>query len=462
MKILLIGASGKLGVEVYKYFSQKYEVIGTYYSHSYDGLLYLDVTQSDMLHTLIHTQKPDVIIYTAGITDVDKCEEYKDLAFLCNAKPLEEISKYKEIKLIYISTDYVFNGEVGNYSERAIPSPKNTYGLSKLTGESATLHNPKNAVIRVSGLFSNECIMTLETRFAEDNRISSPILFFDVCKAIELILITDSSGIFHAAGEMALSRYEFAVINNAITESCQSIMPCYYQPNNGVLRPINTSLTCNKLKYLGWTRTQNYSYIDQNQLPLLIADCVGVCLTDRTWSKLTTQEQNIDNIIRTLSSLEQVIEVSEIQYGYTRKMVLSCLDGIADHYVPNPVFWNRLFELRKLFNIVIVNNGLEYIFNIWRNKYQLNSIFSLTINSEEVGIRKPDSRIFDYIMTKFDSMPGNTFLWDDDEEIVSAAVRLGIHGALFKRLNSFPLAEYSSERMNTHLQEAYTSQFLGG
>jgi dTDP-4-dehydrorhamnose reductase len=460
MKILLIGASGKLGKEAYHYFSQKYAVTGTYCSHNYDGLVFLDVTRIDELISFILTQAPDVIIYTAGITDVDKCEEQKELAFRCNAKPLEEIVRYTNIKLIYISTDYVFSGDEGNYCEGSVPSPKNVYGLSKLAGESATLRNVKNAVIRVSGLFSNISTLDTDTRFAEDNRVSSPISFYDVCRAIESVLDTDASGIFHAAGEKPLSRYEFAVINNAITGSCQNVMPCCYETGVKASRPINSSLTCGRLESLGWTRTKSSRIIRNKQLPLLMADCVGVCLTERTWCDLSTEEQNVDNIIRNSPTFNDVIELAKVHFGYAPETVISCLEGIANHYVPNHVFWNRLSELREIFNIAIVNNGLKCIFNCWRIKYQFDSLFNLTLNSEEVGLRKPDTRIFDFVMSEMNSLPNNTYLWDDDEEIVSTAVRLGINGLIFKRMESFPLAEYSSTEMDSHIQRAIHEQSL--
>lgn len=454
MKILLIGASGKLGRAAYQYFSSRHTVIGTYFTNFCEGLVFLDLTQPDALTDLISAEEPDVILYAAGLTDVDKCEEHQELAYKCNAKPINQIVKYTSAKLIYISTDYVFSGDKGDYSEMSEPSPINVYGMSKLAGENATLSNKRNAVVRVSGLFSYTNSPTANTRSADDNRFSSPVSFIDVCKAIELILDRDASGIFHAAGEKPLSRYEFTVVNNAVTESYQAIIPSYYTSGKGANRPLNSSLTCAKLENLGWSRTPFLLEKRKTQLPLLIADCVGVCLTERIWLKLTPEEKNVDKIIQTASGFDDMIESVREIYGYTPELTLKCLTGIANHYIPNPVFWNSLSDLKKIFRIAIVNNGLKCIFNYWKEKYQFESIFDLTVNSEEIGFRKPDPRIFDHILSVLDSQPDNAFLWDDDEAIVSAATGFGINGILFRRAVSFPLAEYSSAEMSKCIKKA--------
>lgn len=462
MKILLIGASGKLGRAAYQYFSSRHTVIGTYFTNFCEGLFFLDLTQPDALEDLISTEAWDVILYAAGLTDVDKCEENQELAYKCNAKPIEQIVKHTSAKLIYISTDYVFNGDKGGYSETSEPSPTNVYGMSKLAGENATLTNKRNAVVRVSGLFSYANSPNANTKSVDDNRFSSPVSIIDVCKAIELILDRDASGIFHAAGEKPLSRYEFAVVNNAVTESCQTIIPSYYTSGKMADRPLNSSLICAKLENLGWSRTPFLPAKRQKQLPLLIADCVGVCLTDRTWLKLTLEEENVDKVIRIASGFDDVIESVRKIYGYAPELTLKHLTGIANHYAPNPVFWNSLSDLKKVFRIAVVNNGLKCIFNYWKEKYQFESIFDLTVNSEEIGIRKPDPRIFDHVLSVLNSQPDNAFLWDDDEAIVSAATEFGINGILFRRAVSFPLAEYSSAEMSECVKKAKNYIPIGG
>lgn len=462
MKILLIGASGKLGRVAYQYFSSRHTVIGTYFTNFCEGLVFLDLTQPDALNDLIAAESPDVILYAAGLTDVDKCEEHQELAYKCNAKPIEQIVKRTSAKLIYISTDYVFSGHKGGYSETSEPSPINMYGMSKLAGENAALSNKKNAVVRVSGLFSYANSPNANPQSMDDNRFSSPVSFLDVCKAIELILDRDVSGIFHAAGEKSLSRYEFAVVNNAITESCQTIIPSYYTNKKMADRPLNSSLTCAKLENLGWSRTPFLPTKRNTQLPLLIADCVGVCLTDRAWLTLTPEEENVDKVIRTASVFDDVIESVREIYGYAPELTLKYLIGIANHYAPNPVFWNSLSDLKKTFRIAVVNNGLKCIFNYWKEKYQFESIFDLTVNSEEIGLQKPDPHIFDYVLSMFSSQSDNAFLWDDDEAIVSAAVEFGINGILFSRTASFPLAVYSSVEMCECVKKAKNYIPIGG
>jgi dTDP-4-dehydrorhamnose reductase len=156
LKVLITGAEGQLGREIFSLhecFSQ-YEF---YFSSKRD----LDITNLKELEVFLVLNKIDIIINCAAYTNVDGAEKDKDLAFLINAKSVKGIavlSKKLNLKLVHVSTDYVFDGKSEKpYVESVKTNPLNVYGGSKLLGESYIEEiNPSNAIIiRTSWLYSS-------------------------------------------------------------------------------------------------------------------------------------------------------------------------------------------------------------------------------------------------------------------------------------------------------------------
>ena len=116
----------------------------------------MDITEQAQVHATISRVAPDYVIHTAAFTDVDTCEIEPQRAWDVNAlgtKNVAEACEEHGAKLIYISTDYVFDGEDGPYSEEAPTHPINVYGESKLAGEGFALNSSVNAVARVCVLY---------------------------------------------------------------------------------------------------------------------------------------------------------------------------------------------------------------------------------------------------------------------------------------------------------------------
>ena len=117
-----------------------------------------DVTDATAFRKAIKSVDPDVIIHTAAMTDVEECEAYPIQAKRVNVDGVENIVSWWDGKLIYLSTDHVFNGQKwfpGGYSERHKPNPVNIYGLTKLAGEMIAVNgHPKAKIIRTSKVFS--------------------------------------------------------------------------------------------------------------------------------------------------------------------------------------------------------------------------------------------------------------------------------------------------------------------
>jgi len=156
-RILITGSSGRVGHYLLHHFSGRYDVTGTYLNNNRSfkncATRKLDLLEKDLIYRLFRDVKPDFVINTVGLSDVDKCEENHELAYNVNvltARHLCEIGSDFKSKIVHISTDSVFDGERSNYNEENPTSPVNEYSRTKLEGEAGILKNNKNLVIRCS------------------------------------------------------------------------------------------------------------------------------------------------------------------------------------------------------------------------------------------------------------------------------------------------------------------------
>ena len=151
MKILVLGAGGRLGAALIREFRAKYEVVG--FNHAQLDLSNLESVREELGATTF-----DVLVNAAAFTNVDACETERDRAFRINAEApgvLAEICNEKDAKLIHFSTDYVFDGEKrAPYTEDDQANPISAYGESKLAGERNVLAaGDEHLVVRVSWVF---------------------------------------------------------------------------------------------------------------------------------------------------------------------------------------------------------------------------------------------------------------------------------------------------------------------
>jgi dTDP-4-dehydrorhamnose reductase len=226
MKLLIIGASGVLGSRLYNdTIKKKWNVMGTYCSHECDGLFYLDVRDRNSIEKVFNFFRPDIVVMTGGITDVDLCALKPGLADAVNIKgTLNLVKKIKEYdaKLAYISTDYIFDGENGPYKEDDKPNPINTYGMTKLEAErivqlklkdylivrTAQLcgidHANKNFVIKIIHNMRNN-----KKVYAADDLYSTPTYSGLLSDMVIKLIKKDASGIYHGAGAEFIDRYSY-------------------------------------------------------------------------------------------------------------------------------------------------------------------------------------------------------------------------------------------------------------
>lgn len=233
MKVLVTGGSGLLGHKIVKeLLSREYEVIALYntreipLAHPRLKKVRLDITNGVVLEDLILKVRPDVIVHSAAYTDVDGCEINREYAWRVNVEATRSIVRASRVTrsyLVYISTDYVFDGEKGFYLENDIPNPINYYGLTKLLGEEITRSSDiLYAIIRPSAIYG---LGTGKLNFAlfVVNRLSrgeivkaltdqyvSPTLNTLLAQSIVEVIDMRYRGVLHIAGER-MSRYVFAL-----------------------------------------------------------------------------------------------------------------------------------------------------------------------------------------------------------------------------------------------------------
>ena len=229
MKTLIIGANGQLGSYLVKTLEKENEVIPIYHNKELGESL--DIENYKKVEEILEKYNPMVIINTSAFHQVDLCEteEGKKKAFAVNSDAIRNLAKScknKDIVLIHISTDYVFDGKKReHYTEEDMPNPINTHGKSKLEGEKAIREIMKKYfLIRTSSLYGKKgsgqkgtnLILALlnagkkgEVRAVFDNKIT-PTYAKDVADKITELLKTDLYGIYHLSNSGKCSVYELA------------------------------------------------------------------------------------------------------------------------------------------------------------------------------------------------------------------------------------------------------------
>ena len=218
MKILITGSKGQLGSELVELLSKDNEVYGF-------GHKELDVTDKNLVINTVSKIIPDVIIYSAAFTNVDGCESNIKTAFDVNIIGTGNVaiaSKKNKSKMVYISTDYVFDGKKNSpYLESDIPNPVSIYGISKYGGELIVKHFLNNFfIVRTSWLYSKRgknfvnTILNIAKNKKElkvvYDQVGCPTYAPDLANAISALISTKYYGIYHITNSGECSWYEFA------------------------------------------------------------------------------------------------------------------------------------------------------------------------------------------------------------------------------------------------------------
>lgn len=260
MKVLITGANGQLGHELVRAsIASGIEVVAT--SHET-----LDITDKLAVEAAIMAARPDVVIHAAAWTAVDACESDPDKAMLVNGtatKYLADAAHAVGAHVVYISTDYVFDGsKTLPYVEDDAPNPQSVYGSSKLVGERAL--GTSDAIVRIAwvcGFYGANMVKTIlrlaeqpELKFVDD-QIGNPTFADDAAAMIVRIATEKRSGIWHVTNQGDVSWYEFArevlVAGGFDPNKVVPIKTYELQPPRPAKRPFNSVLDNTSLKNAG-------------------------------------------------------------------------------------------------------------------------------------------------------------------------------------------------------------------
>jgi dTDP-4-dehydrorhamnose reductase len=267
MKVLIVGASGLVGGNIYNYFSSKtdWKLTGTYNNYQLHTFDYLDASDPKTWSSKIVNTKWDVIIHTGALTHVDKCELEPQLSEYLTVKSTQNLvllANRNQSKIVYISTDYVFDGKNGPYVETDTESPLCVYGHHKLQAETLIKNETKHhLIIRVTNVYGNEIrnknflsrtIKQLETEdsisiSAPNDQFSTPVNAWDIAQVIYLLIRDNKVGTYHIASTDFLSRVQF--LNRINLYFCQklSIKPVDTKSlNQTAKRPLKGGLIAEK------------------------------------------------------------------------------------------------------------------------------------------------------------------------------------------------------------------------
>ncbi len=243
-KVLVSGSKGQLGRDLIGILSAKFDISGF-------DIDKIDIRNLEDVKKFFRQKKPDIVLHAAAYTDVDRCESETETAMAVNAEGTENVAlacKDINAKMIYYSTDYVFDGEKSSpYIETDNPNPQTIYGRSKLEGEKKIAGIlDEYAILRIAWLYGahgKNFVRTMiklgnkQLRQAKDGQVVEPLIVvndqfgnptwtIEVARQTEVVIDNKLAGIFHCTSEGATTWYDFAraifteLLMNVYLKSC--------------------------------------------------------------------------------------------------------------------------------------------------------------------------------------------------------------------------------------------------
>jgi len=231
MKVFIVGASGLVGSNCWKYFTEKgWDCVGSYFSYPAQHTVFFDTLN---LHNHDNFDvvefHPDVIIHCGALTHVDYCEQHEAESYektVHSTKNMIALANELNAKFVFVSTDYIFNGINGPYEETAAPNAISIYGKHKLEAEQlVTAANPENIIIRITNVYGDEergknfVSRIIEQVFAQQkltlklpiDQYATPINAYDIARCLYLLLRDKKRGIYNISGTDYMNRVQLAL-----------------------------------------------------------------------------------------------------------------------------------------------------------------------------------------------------------------------------------------------------------
>jgi dTDP-4-dehydrorhamnose reductase len=277
VKILITGANGLLGQHLVQLLLQvtAYNILAIgkgvcRLPFNNERLLYadLDITDGVAAFSFYLQHKPDIIIHAAACTQVDICETNKPFCWDANVTAtrfLLEAAKKWPCFLVYVSTDFIFDGVKGDYEESDMPEPVNYYGSSKLAAEKAVIESCINAaIVRTCLVYGNvlqgtrsniiqwvsDTLQQQRTIKVVTDQYRTPTYVADLASGILLIVQQKAKGIYHIAGEEKMTPYDMAITTAKYLKLDESLIQKANASNftQPAMRPAKTGLNIAKAK----------------------------------------------------------------------------------------------------------------------------------------------------------------------------------------------------------------------
>ena len=264
-KVLIIGGSGLMGSALVGLFPNAYFTFNRT-EMNIPNSFKLDISEQQALELLLEKVRPETVIVTAAMTDVDMCELDPEMAYRVNAQPFYTIVKYLSKvggRIIQVSTDYVFSGEAGRYKEYDKREPINVYGKSKMKAEDIIIDSGIDyTIIRTSGIFGARessgkvnfflwvyrSLLSGKEIYIVKDQYYSPTVNTNLAEAISEIYDKGIDGVLHFSSIDRISRYDFALlIADAFSLNRNLIKPALIREMKWIAkRPRDSSLNSEK------------------------------------------------------------------------------------------------------------------------------------------------------------------------------------------------------------------------
>jgi S-adenosylmethionine synthetase len=266
-RALITGASGFLGREMMRAFASGSEVTGVGHAHAGD-LLSCDLRDEAAVEDLLIRTQPDVVIHGAAYRDPDPCEQDPDETRRLNTEAVGHLVRHLPdgTKLVYVCTDYVFDGTSPPYREDDVPNPVNVYGRTKLEGEKIARSRPGTLVLRIplligagasprtSGFITQivDALRSREPRTEDDVSLRFPTWTRDVAEAAHSLVMDDIDGVVHISTEQGHTRYGLVTLaGKVLGMSTDHVSPSTNPTPRPAPRPANSQLAIDRWRSLG-------------------------------------------------------------------------------------------------------------------------------------------------------------------------------------------------------------------
>jgi len=291
-RCLITGASGFLGAEVYRRMSRAHDVTGLGHARAASPLWGVDLRDAEQVERVVKEAKPDMVVHCAAYRDPDFCEAHPEEARWLNVDAVSFLCAGldERVPLVFISTDYVFDGTRPPYREGAPTSPVNVYGRTKVEAEDRVRSRSRGVVLRVgllvgagptleqSGFIAQmrAAVLNEEPQELDNVLVRFPTWTRDVAELVAFLLSSRSSasGLYHYSGLRGATRYQWTLEMAGLLRATAG----HLKPSNRVIprraaRPRDAQLLPERLMAMGYARFTDFAEVVKDVLASFNGQC---------------------------------------------------------------------------------------------------------------------------------------------------------------------------------------------